>query len=241
MGISQTIEEEQIMAHGRRMSTRMYLAAFTLCVYRDGERCAKCGWEPGMPPTKIQKKYPIINDNLQRLELDHCDGNPWNNPADGSNWALLCRTCNVMKGVEQRGEGERVEVGKRLTDAEAHDDEERVLRIERGSQTRRIKQQANYLSGDTSLKANAISEPAFRDYCVTRVFREGQVEKNRLLSAGAEVSGCHPKKTATYYLEKMTSDEGMLAEVESEGEIYIVMRSSLHQDDKPKRGRPRKK
>jgi len=242
MGAGEALEEGEVMAHGRRMSTKMYLAAFTLCVYRDGERCAACGWEPGMPPTKIHKKYPIINDNLQRLELDHTDNNPWNNPADGSNWRLLCRTCNVLKGVEQRGEGEREEDGKRLTDAEAMGEEGKAMVVEMGSQTRRLKQQANYISGETSLKANAISEPMFRDYCITRVFREQQVEKSRLLSSGAEVSGCHPKKTAPYYLEKLTSDEGVLAEVEANGDIWIVPRYMLQQgEEKPKRGRPRKK
>jgi hypothetical protein len=92
------------------MSTKQYLIAFNLCVVRDGYRCDECGWSPGDAPTAVQKRYKI-SENLQRLELDHVDGNPRNNPPDGSNWRLLCRSCNVLGGVERERERGREQDG----------------------------------------------------------------------------------------------------------------------------------
>jgi hypothetical protein len=50
-------------------------------VQRDGEFCQHC-----------QKEPPIVY-----LEIDHVDGNPNHNPIDGSNYQLLCRSCNRKK------------------------------------------------------------------------------------------------------------------------------------------------
>jgi len=42
--------------------------------------CAICGWK---------------ELGLQRLLLHHIDGNPLNNPNNGSNWMFLCRSHHV--------------------------------------------------------------------------------------------------------------------------------------------------
>lgn len=46
-----------------------------------GMICAKCGRE-------------FTQKNRQLLTVHHKDGNPLNNPADGSNWENLCVYCH---------------------------------------------------------------------------------------------------------------------------------------------------
>jgi hypothetical protein len=46
-----------------------------------GMICAKCSRE-------------FTYKNRQLLTVHHKDGNPWNNPADGSNWENLCVYCH---------------------------------------------------------------------------------------------------------------------------------------------------
>jgi hypothetical protein len=102
---------------------------------------------------------------------------------------------------------------------------ERVLKDERASMTRITKETAGYIDAEEpSMKSNGIGEPIFRDYCITRVFREGQVEKKRLLMAGGERSGHNWRKTCVYWLDNLTSDEGVLGEVVVDGTVYVVPR-----------------
>ena len=35
--------------------------------------------------------------------VDHVDGDAWNNPADGSNWAVLCASCHSRKTAREDG------------------------------------------------------------------------------------------------------------------------------------------
>jgi predicted HNH restriction endonuclease len=53
-----------------------------------GMICAKCGRE-------------FTQRNRQLLTVHHKDGNPQNNPADGSNWENLCVYCH--EDVHSRG------------------------------------------------------------------------------------------------------------------------------------------
>ena len=34
-------------------------------------------------------------------QVDHVDGNSWNNPADGSNWQTLCHSCHSAKTMRE--------------------------------------------------------------------------------------------------------------------------------------------
>jgi len=54
--------------------------AYALCVERDGDKCA------------LQDSTCAGN-----RVLDHKDNNPKNNPPDGSNWQILCRSHNRRK------------------------------------------------------------------------------------------------------------------------------------------------
>ncbi|NLN91915.1 MAG: HNH nuclease family protein [Candidatus Hydrogenedens sp.] len=54
--------------------------------------CEKCGRE-------------FSGKNLRELTVHHKDGNHFNNPSDGSNWAMLCLYCHDDEHgtLEQRG------------------------------------------------------------------------------------------------------------------------------------------
>ena len=54
------------------------------------------------------REHVLVRDNHQcrkcsrvvvgrQAQVDHVDGNSWNNPADGSNWQLLCHVCHGKK------------------------------------------------------------------------------------------------------------------------------------------------
>ena len=238
MGAGEALEEGEVMAHGRRMSTAMYTAAYTLCKYRDGEKCAHCGWTYGMESTAFQKQHKL-NEKLQRIELDHIDGNPCNNPPDGSNWRLLCRTCNLWWGVESVREGERGKVrkGERVVGS-VDEDESEVERMERVSMTEIAKKQIDNRGGEPTQQANAIYEPRFRLFVRTEIDQKKQILWNDLIDAGSESAGCG-QTAATRYLRKMTSYTGDYeVVVDTEGNRWVKRREV---EEKPKRGRPRKK
>lgn len=217
------------MGHGRRMSTQMCLVAYELCSIRDGEKCANCGWTYGMKATQIQRKHHI-DDKLQRLELNHIDGNPWNNYPDGSNWNLLCRTCNLWRGIGERGGsgGEQVVAGKGTDGKGLGDDveDDREERTERGRRTSVVRQSVDFRgAGEATMQANAFYERPFRMYCLEQVGQRGQMKWKELRAAGAERVGCSPK-TAERYLEKYTSIEGPLKVFPDEyGEKWIMFRT----------------
>lgn len=71
-----------------KLSTRQLEQARCLCLARDGRICNEC-------------KKDICNLNAV-VEVDHVDGNDENNPKDGSNWQLLCHSCNVKKWHVQK-------------------------------------------------------------------------------------------------------------------------------------------
>lgn len=58
-------------------------------VVRDGRCCAGC-------------KTPL-HQLMHKIELDHVDGNSMNDVPDGSNYQLLCKSCNVAKENFMRG------------------------------------------------------------------------------------------------------------------------------------------
>lgn len=53
-------------------------------IARDGTACKLCG-----------RQIHVLN---HKIEVDHIDNDPLNNPKDGSNFQLLCKPCNVKKG-----------------------------------------------------------------------------------------------------------------------------------------------
>lgn len=71
------------------LNTRQLEAyARPLCIARDGNICQGCG-----------KKFDELNSVIN---LHHKNGNRDFNPPDGSNWQLLCHSCNVLKWHKQK-------------------------------------------------------------------------------------------------------------------------------------------
>lgn len=42
-----------------------------------------------------------LNQLNTKVNIDHIDNNPYNNPDDGSNYQLLCHPCNIRKGMNK--------------------------------------------------------------------------------------------------------------------------------------------
>lgn len=58
-------------------------------IARDGPYCCtRFGYGCGKPFSELTSK----------VNMDHIDNNPDNNPQDGSNYELLCHPCNIKKG-----------------------------------------------------------------------------------------------------------------------------------------------
>lgn len=68
------------------------------------------------------------------------------------------------------------------------------------------------------LAINRIKEPRAREYMVNRVILDGSCNIRKLLASCAEKVGCSIK-AADSYLDKLTSDEGILIEIL--GDIYL--------------------
>jgi hypothetical protein len=74
-------------------------AAKLRCARRDGLRCNNPACH------KVLGEAYLDSHNQEKnvyLELDHIDGNPENNPEDGSNHQLLCVPCNRLKSAKDK-------------------------------------------------------------------------------------------------------------------------------------------
>ncbi|MGB5247487.1 MAG: YajD family HNH nuclease [Woeseia sp.] len=71
--------------------------------------CARCGRE-------------FSGKNLRELTVHHKDHNHDNNPADGSNWELLCLYChdNEHARYQNAGDGNAVAAGEQLAPSSTH-------------------------------------------------------------------------------------------------------------------------
>lgn len=66
--------------------------------------CGRCGRE-------------FNRDNLQQLTVHHRDHNHDNNPADGSNWELLCLYCHDNEHARELDSAGRAAAGEQLAPA----------------------------------------------------------------------------------------------------------------------------
>lgn len=149
-----------------RTNGRFRAKWYPILVKRDGERCAICGRRP-----------PGVY-----LEIDHRDGDPRNNPIDGSNFQLLCRGDNRTKNP--RGKGRR----KSALNAESID-------TARPSSAEFLK--------------NQISEPLFCHWLDTkmRTVKPARMLLSETINSGAYVAQC-TQPTIKKYLMKLCSNEG---------------------------------
>lgn len=173
----------------RRYSINVRLWIYRFLVLRDGEKCAICG-QP--PVTQNNGSGP------QTLEVDHVDGNDWNNDPD--NLRLAHKRCNIAaRNSLPRGDSAKnVCVQNRL-------------RKEGSPSTRVIREAVDYGRGTPEMQANFLYEVDFRRLILTWVRDRGFVTKSDAINAGAEIVGCSPA-TAGRYLSKLTSSAGPLKE-----------------------------
>ena len=231
--------------NGRRFDRKTQITAYQLCKYRDGEKCDICGAGIGdQMPAKLIRKWKLTTDKIESLEIDHIDGNPLNNPPDGTNWRLLCKADNLeawcenggvdsvrenKDGGEQtntsikKGKGMRREV-KVEVEVEEMKREGRELR----PSTSIVKQQVSYLDGEPAMQANVFLQSGYGKWLVKQLDARGFVTKNEALNGGAYVSG-GSQVTLYRYLKAWTSLPGPLEEFRADdaGEPLIRFKAKF--------------
>jgi hypothetical protein len=180
-----------------RLNAKQIRNAKIACAERAGLQCQSCGRKP-----------PAIV-----LELDHIDNNAGNNPIDGSNHQLLCRSCNRKKSP--RGKG-RPRGDKQKSRGDSRGDYRRdtgklgnwmriltqkIKSLKKGgrmSSQGKTQSQANEPHTDLDIARsegllrypgiarNAAAEPAVRDFIRDVLRKVPMIEQRQLVNACAE-------------------------------------------------------
>lgn len=183
--------------------------ALGLAIFLHGRLCKYCG----------RKDRP--------LELDHVDGNPKNNPPDGSNWAPACGPCNKEKGPHgHRGKrGIRVRGGSAPPSRDPrHIGNAPVYKSVYVGRGEGDGEETAVRTIGAELLKNQQCEPEFRKYCMRLVEEEGVVSKSDIIIAGCEYAGVSIVTGKRYY-PKLVSRAGPLEEFqEQEGAWYVRMK-----------------
>jgi len=175
---------------GKLLSTEQAQRALGLAIYLHGNRCKYCG------------------RSNRKLELDHVDGEPTNNPPDGSNWAPSCGPCNKEKGPH-RGPGKRGAKLRSILDGRFRDGAHRKPPYERESERERESEEESVRSISAEMKKNQECEPTFREYVLRLVREVGEINYRDLLMAGCEHANVSDQ-TGKRYLGKLLSLAGTL-------------------------------
>jgi len=202
------------------MTTYNHEVAVNLCAYRDGGiYCRHCGRKVGDATTakeQAQGQPPF----LEKLQVDHINGDPDHNPPDGSNWQLLCMTCNLKKGDRPAG----IAAGPREKRLEEIRRQQRHGKEALQDATRDVKQRVDYSSGETSMQVNGICQARFTDWVMNKIKHDGVIAEKEAIASGAYVAGCNVL-TAKRYLEPLTSRMGPLMRIKSiDGEVLLTIR-----------------
>jgi len=139
---------------------------------------------------------------IESLEIDHIDGNPLNNPADGTNWRLLCKADNLEAwcgsgGVVSVCESERDVVseqtkasidkdkeGRRQEKVDADREEMKREKRELRPSTSVVKQQVSYRDGESTMQANAFLQSAWGKWLVQQLNERGFMPRKEAKSVG---------------------------------------------------------
>lgn len=184
----------------RRWGINTRLWAYRYLVIRDGEQCARCFNIPTAQNT---------------LDIDHIDGNDWNNDPD--NLQLLCRSCNVSKENKRRA-GVALPSDQHVWEREGKEGK---------ASTRVSKDIVNYKEGSQEMQANFLFELDFRKWIMAKIREQGGYPKTDAIASGAEVVGCSPSTTGRY-LTKLTSKEGPLTESKDMlGDLILTLKDHL--------------
>lgn len=180
--------------------------ALGLAIYLHGKKCKYCG----------RTERP--------LELDHIDGNPNNNPPDGSNWAPACGPCNNEKGP-RRGPGKRGLRMKTLL-GDGHHKKGVVggggMGMGEGGRSNE-----EVRSKGPEMVKNEQYAPAFRRFAVQVVEESGEFPKDDLIPAACEYAGC-TIKTGERYWVTLSSLAGPLEQFKNpEGVLMVRLRAQV--------------
>jgi hypothetical protein len=147
-------------------------AAKLKCATRDGLRCnnPECHKKPG-------ETYLDSHNQEKKtyLELDHVDGNPENNPPDGSNWQLLCVPCNRLKSAPDRKRKPKFRSFEQLKKCKL----ERVRKYGKMNTESLLVQYA-------SMQKNLVAEPIVTVFIDRTVEDLGSVDRSVLINAAAQ-------------------------------------------------------
>jgi len=187
----------------RRFSANIQIWIYRYLVVRDGEQCARCFEKPGVQNSGVQNERSFgqgykINDSLPlKLEIDHIDGEPWNNDPD--NLRLLCKRCNILLRNKPRP-AYSPKIGRE--------------RKEGCASTRIVREVVDYSNPDApvTMQANFLFEVDARKWCLSKVAEKGFYPKKDTWKGMAELVGC-ATQTARNYLDKLTGPLGPLREV----------------------------
>ena len=170
------------------MNKTMHDVAYALLIREAGEQCARC-----------KKKKP----DIKRLIVDHIDNDKKNNPADGSNWQLLCDACNVRKRLQYKARKKR-----------SSSKFNKIRRVKRSLTPIPIGETLQFRTAQ--MKKNSEAELPCRGYLERKIKELQPVQKTKLLNATAnwytkmtEARGCPDTisvETVGNYLAKMTQD-----------------------------------
>ncbi len=189
--------------------------AYDLCVQRDGLRCRKCEEKP-----KTNRGHTI----------DHVDEDPTNNAEDGSNFQLLCRSCNTAKqnslrALLARERSEQLPLTESVADARPVNGvvQRRVTAKSTKEEGRGEGGREEALEDD---KGSAEFRKSKRSKRIIRVRIEQELQRGERLTmaeikySGAAWADCSPKVVAEY-LKTWTSKGGHL-DVTQEGDDWVL-------------------
>ena len=155
--------------------------ARTVCRRRNKHTIGKCG-VCGRP----EPEY--IDEKKRQMDLDHIDGDPDNNPPDGSNWQLACHSCNVKKNPRGKRKQPYFNGIERLKEY----------------QSRREAMREDNLPIPATMQKNREAEPLFRKSVERLITRYGKMARGDVVDAASEAAGVS-QATGTRYLDKMCS------------------------------------
>ncbi len=192
---------------GNRLSPARRRIVFQRIVDRDGSCCNN----PECP--HVAGEYP--------LQIDHKDD-------DKANWSfenlqLLCQPCNVKKEHRRRALKREEEVDAKLSaDGSVCVNETTGARPRETVNSRSLRSVLDVPEGGTTFHANAIQEPAFREFVLTTVIRASLEDpprffsKKELVAAGAEAAQCSTV-TGNRHIEKLANPINGILEVFNDG------------------------
>lgn len=182
----------------RRWGQNVQLWVYRYLVARDGEQCARCFTIPGAG---------VKNEGTVPLEIDHIDGDPWNN--EPTNLRLLCKPCNITLRNHPHADSPKNVCGGESERPRAAEE-----RGEGQPATRVVRQDVDYRHAEAppTMQANFLFEIDFRSWLLKQVQERAFVPRQDAIDAGAELVGCSPKTTERY-VRKLVSSCGPLQEV----------------------------